>query len=78
MAKRIQNFEVIATKNSGLEKTSGPMETRDYELNSEMAMKKKLFATTRDHAIVKVTGGGLKIEFIPGMYELFKSCADEF
>ncbi|KAH3866538.1 hypothetical protein DPMN_029615 [Dreissena polymorpha] len=41
-------------------------------------MKKKLYATTRDHAIVKVTDGGLKIEFSTGMYELFKSCAAEF
>ncbi|KAH3768554.1 hypothetical protein DPMN_169769 [Dreissena polymorpha] len=43
------------------------MKTRDYELNCEKAMKKKLYATTRDHAIVKVTGGGLKIEFSTGM-----------
>ncbi|KAH3717728.1 hypothetical protein DPMN_060523 [Dreissena polymorpha] len=78
MAERIQNCVLIATKKSGLETTSGPMKTRDYELNSEKAMKKKLNATTRDHAIVKVTGGGLKIEFSTGMYELFKSCADEF
>ncbi|KAH3786518.1 hypothetical protein DPMN_164625 [Dreissena polymorpha] len=78
MAERIQNCALIATKKSGLETTSGPMETRDYELNSEKAMKKKLYATTRDHAIVKVTGGGLKIEFSTGMYELFKCCADEF
>ncbi|KAH3712777.1 hypothetical protein DPMN_072534 [Dreissena polymorpha] len=43
------------------EKASGPVATRYYELNSEKAMKKKLYATTRDHAIVKVTSGGLKI-----------------
>ncbi|KAH3737145.1 hypothetical protein DPMN_043724 [Dreissena polymorpha] len=42
MAEQIQNCALIATKKSGLETTSGPMETRDYELNSEKAMKKKL------------------------------------
>ena len=41
-------------------------------------LKKKLQYTDRAHTQVTVTGGGLKIEFSTGMYELFKASAEQF
>jgi len=54
------------------------IELRGYPLNREKALKKKLQYTDRAHTQVTVTGGGLKIEFSTGMYELFKASAEQF
>lgn len=52
-------------------------EIRQYDLNKQKAMTKKLSATEEASFTTEITGGGVKLCFNAGMYELFRVAADE-
>lgn len=58
--------------------TADPIEERSYDLNRCKAMKKKLSATNECLLTVTDTGGGVKLSFNTGMYELFRFASDDF
>ena len=45
-------------------------EIRNYKVNRQNSLRKKLEATQSDDIQIFKTGGGLRIVFITGMYEL--------
>lgn len=57
---------------------NGSCEERKYELRMEKAMVNKLNATDRPDVEVEMTGGGLRMLWSAGMYELIKMAADEY
>lgn len=52
-------------------------EVRDYKLNKDKALKKKLERTNGDFTVSE-TGGGLSIKMNTALYELFKYASDIF
>ena len=53
-------------------------EKRRYSLNRQRAIHNKLQWSTRNGIETEETGGGIKIAFSPGMYELVKKCHSRF
>ena len=53
--------------------SSTEMEHRDYGLNKDLAMRKKLRFTDRVPMEIEESGGGINIRFNTGTYELMKS-----
>ena len=53
-------------------------EIRNYKLNRQNSLQKKLEATQRDDIQIFKAGGGFRIIFNTGMYELIKYSADKY
>ena len=53
-------------------------EQRDYCLNLQEAINKKLQATHKEEFVVSQTGGGIKFVLNTGTYEVFKLAAEDF
>lgn len=53
-------------------------ESRNYVLNETKSMSKKLAAAEKPCFTITETGGGIKLNFNSGMYELFKIATNEF
>lgn len=51
---------------------------KNYKLNEELAMKKKLASTERDDIEIQHTNGGLRIFLNAGAYELLKEAVDAY
>lgn len=71
-------MSVISTLPQQTTSTSGCIETRNYKLNRSKALEKKLQYTERDDISVEVTGGGWKVLFNTGIYELIKDKIDHY
>ncbi|XP_053384722.1 uncharacterized protein LOC128550211 [Mercenaria mercenaria] len=53
-------------------------ENKQYELNREKALRKKLAASNYEELSIIHTGGGVKLQMNAGMYELFKYAAQNY
>ena len=53
-------------------------EKRRYSLNRQRAIHNKLQCSARNGIEIEETGGGIKIAFSPGMYELVKNVIQDF
>ena len=53
-------------------------EQRDYSLNLQGAINKKLQATNNEEFVVTTTGGGIKFILNTGTYEVFKLATEAF
>lgn len=54
------------------------LSSKDYVLNKQKSLKKKLIATENDHIRYNLTGGGLRLFFSTSSYELFRLALGTF
>ena len=64
------------TDNATVGESNG--QERNYTLNEEKALQKKLESTDRDDVVVYETGGGLRMILNTGMFELFKLSVEQY
>ena len=75
------NFDLIMTQSAGPEVQQNHNqvgEIRNYELNKDKSLRKKLKATEIVDLTIVPTDGGVKFTMNTGMYELFKVTADAY
>lgn len=54
------------------------VEIRDYSLNKQRSIEKKLSATEKDPLVITTTDGGIRIKMHAGMYELLKQATNQY
>ena len=70
--------QLVDLEENGAETEEIDGEIRNYKLNRQNSLQKKLEATQRDDIQIFKTGGGPRIIFNIGMYELIKYSADKY
>ena len=76
-----RKLQILEKKIRGRRKrneSNASREERNYNINTKKSMEKKLEATGRCDMEITETGGGIKLVFTAGKYELIKFATDNF
>lgn len=78
-AEKMTNEDsVVLPEHSGQREIMTESENRDYVLNTDKAMQKKLIAVDESVFTLTETSGGTVLKLNAGMYELFKEAANDY
>lgn len=70
--------KIVSVVDSPVSSINESSEQRPFDINKARALVKKLRATSKEAVTRQDTGGGIRLMFNAGMYELFKYSAETF